>query len=192
MLLKEQDSNLSHTVSSAFLGSQDFNEVCDLQKQLVHQIKGHSEVRVLGLELKPVITLGIRGNTQTDVIFSNEELSIPVVTTDRGGHATVHSPGQLIIYPMIDLKFFKMGIKSFIDNLFAVTKVLLKRYGVETEYDSEKPGLYTINGKIAFVGIKVDQGVTRHGIAINVSNNLELFNGIKSCGIRCQRHDKLT
>lgn len=174
-------------VSAEFLGLKKYDQVASWQKQLVTDIKGSPRLLVLGAEFEPVITLGLRADLNCDVMAP----SIPAVKTDRGGFATIHSPGQLVVYPMIDLRYFDLGIKHYIDILFKTTGELLKELGVESEYDSEKPGLYTSRGKISFVGIKVDQGVVRHGLSLNVKNDLTLFQMIKSCGIRCQNHDKI-
>lgn len=174
-------------ISAEFIGLKKYDEVASLQKQLVADIKGSARVLVMGLEFESVITLGLRADQSCDVVSP----SIPAVKTDRGGFATIHSPGQLVIYPMIDLRYFDLGIKQYIDILFKTTGELLKELGIDSEYDSEKPGLYTQKGKISFVGIKVDQGVVRHGLSLNVKNDLNLFQMIKSCGIRCQNHDKI-
>lgn len=174
-------------IDAEFIGIRNYEQVASWQKQLVPDIKGTDRVFVLGAEFEPVITLGLRAQQGCDVIAP----SIPAVKTDRGGFATIHSPGQLVVYPMIDLRYFDLGIKNYIDILFKTTGELLTELGVESEYDSEKPGLYTARGKISFVGIKVDQGVVRHGLSLNVKNDLTLFQMIKSCGIRCQNHDKI-
>jgi lipoyl(octanoyl) transferase len=178
---------------SKFLGRKDFSEVAFLQKKVLSQIKNSGKILLFGMDFNALITLGLRARKECDLVpsFDDKYRSLPVVSTDRGGFATIHSPGQLIIYPMIDLKYHQLGIKKFIDILFQTTKELLSSYNIESDFDSEKPGLYTKNGKISFVGIKVDQGVVRHGIAINVNNDLDLFSAIRSCGIRCQSHDRI-
>lgn len=183
----------SPQVEAKFLDRKDFSEVALLQKKLLSQIKNSKKILLLGMDFNAIITLGLRARQECDLApsFAGKYGSLPVVSTDRGGFATIHSPGQLIIYPMIDLKHHQLGIKKFIDILFQTTKELLTGYNIESDFDSEKPGLYTKNGKISFVGIKVDQGVVRHGIAINVNNDLDLFNAIRSCGILCQSHDRI-
>ena len=188
---------LGKNFQQTFLGLKSFKEIDLHQRSLVSEIGGTDKIFILGMEFCPVITLGLRAAQQSQeliLIRPKEELvseSLAVETTDRGGLATVHSPGQLVIYPMLDLKHYRLGIKNFIDFLFACTSELLTRQGIVNHYDPEKPGLYTDHGKIAFVGIKVDHGVVRHGISINVSNDLGLFDHILSCGIKCQHHDKI-
>lgn len=179
---------MTSVVSVEYLGLKKFEELDRLQKNMVSEIKGTSRLLIMGAEFESVITLGLRAEVSCDIM---SPMQIPFVKTDRGGFATIHSPGQLIIYPMIDLRFYDLGIKQYIDILFKTTEEVLKAYGIESEYDSEKPGLYTSLGKISFVGIKVDQGVVRHGLSLNVHNDLNLFQMIKSCGIRCQSHDKI-
>ncbi|MCK6599658.1 MAG: lipoyl(octanoyl) transferase LipB, partial [Bdellovibrionaceae bacterium] len=173
-----------------------FKEIDQQQRRLVAEVSGTDKIFILGMEFLPVITLGHRAAQQSHdlILLSSKDVEsegLTIETTDRGGLATVHSPGQLVIYPMVDLKYRHLGIKNFIDLLFSCTSELLTRQGVVNHYDQEKPGLYTDHGKIAFVGLKVDHGVVRHGISINVSNDLGLFDHILSCGIKCQHHDKI-
>lgn len=174
--------------SAEYMGLKKFEELDLLQKKMVSEMKGTNQLLIMGAEFESVITLGLRADATCDIMSPQQ---VPFAKTDRGGFATIHSPGQLIIYPMIDLRFHGLGIKQYIDILFKTTGEVLTALGVESEYDSEKPGLYTSKGKISFVGIKVDQGVVRHGLSLNVCNDLSLFQMIKSCGIRCQNHDKI-
>lgn len=177
-----------YQVESIFLGRRDFHEMDEFQKKKIKEIKSSNRVQIFGMDFNSTITLGLRARKETDLV-TNENL--PIVSTDRGGFATIHSPGQLVIYPMIDLRSFDLGIKKFIDILFSTSQDILKFYGMTSFFDIQKPGLYTEKGKISFVGIKVDQGVVRHGISINISNDLELFKLIRSCGISCQAHDRV-
>lgn len=109
-------------------------------------------------------------------------MGISVVKIHRGGQATLHSPGQLVIYPIIDLKALSLGIKEYVNLLMAITRKVLANYGINTAFVVKNPGLYTDNGKICFFGIRVSRGITSHGIAINVNNDLGLFSNIRSCG----------
>ena len=164
--------------SIKWLGLQSYEEVEQFQKVQVPYFQKSRDVLVLGLEFHPVITLGVRGESTRDLLKTD----IPVFQTDRGGQATLHSPGQLVIYPMLNLKIHGYGIKNFVLQLMEVTNNTLKSVGIESWTSVDDPGIYTRKGKIGFCGLKVDHGVVRHGLSINVNNNLDLFAGIRSCG----------
>jgi lipoyl(octanoyl) transferase len=161
-----------------WLGLQPYEEVEKLQKAQVPLLKDSRQVSVLGLEFKHVITLGIRANPKEDLL----DKDAPVVVTDRGGQATLHSPGQLVIYPMLCLRAHGIGVKHFVYTLMETTVSSLAKVNIEASYSPKDPGVYTKNGKIAFCGLKLDQSVVRHGLSINISNDLSLFGGIRSCG----------
>lgn len=140
---------------------------------------------IIGLEHPSVITLGIRGNSKEDVFFPFNSSQIPVVQVDRGGQATLHSPGQLVIYPILDLKELSWSVKDFIQDLLLTTQDLFSHLGVKTNLQlNDQTGLYTENGKIAFCGLRVKNGISFHGISINIKNDLSLFQCIRSCGVR--------
>lgn len=149
---------------------------------------------VLGLEHKAVVTLGKRAILKEDVKISSQELQsldMDLAQIDRGGHATLHTPGQLVIYPIVNLRYYNLNVRTFISLLELTTQKTLQEYRIETFKSSEEPGLYTTNGKIAFFGIRIDRGISRHGISLNVKNDLNLFNVIRSCGIQNERFDKV-
>lgn len=173
-----------------YLGLKKYLEVDSLQNKLSAKIRHTKSVEVLGMEFEPVITLGIRGNQGCDLIRPQSETPIPIVTTDRGGQATLHGPGQLVIYPIMDLKEYGLGARDFVCLIHRATSRLLKFYGIDTQ-SGPAPGLYTDVGKIAFLGIRIDRGVVKHGLAINISNDLGNFNFIKSCGVFSASLDKL-
>ncbi len=178
-----------------WLGLQNYKDVAFLQKNLVPQIAGHKSMMILGAEFLPVMTLGIRGKISEDLFFGEQELllrGIEVVQTDRGGQATIHSPGQLIIYPMLDLKEHKIGIREFVPKLMKVTLKTLLGLGVEAMYSSTEPGIYTSQGKLGFCGLKSDHGVIRHGLSINIKNDLGLFQGVRSCGHKKPQLDQVS
>lgn len=177
-----------------YLGHSEYQEIENLQKKMVQEIKSSDAVTVLGIEFNPVLTMGIRANPSLDFQSELDDIKqkFQIIQTDRGGQATVHSPGQLIIYPMIDLKFYKLGVQQFVRLILSVTQTLFLKYGIELFYDENHPGLYFEKKKICYLGLKIDNGVVRHGLAININNELELFNSIRSCGIRCQEHTSLS
>ncbi len=173
---------------SQWLGLQPYEEVEKFQKDHILHIKDSRKILVLGMEFEPIVTLGIRANPDVDLLGKE----LPVYITDRGGQATLHSPGQLVIYPMLCLKAHDLGVKAFVEKLMATTTACLKKIGIEASYSPQEPGIYTNRGKIAFCGLKIDQSVVRHGISINISNDLDLFAGIRSCGHRRASLDRVS
>lgn len=149
----------------------------ELQAQAAHWAKSYHQTTLIGLEHESVITLGKRGDPVHDVFA----IQIPVLKTDRGGQATLHSPGQLVIYPVLNLRKYKLGVKDFVKLCLEATEKTLTDYGVSTKY-SQGAGLDTDQGKIAFLGLRIDQGISRHGISLNVCNDLSLFSAIRPCG----------
>lgn len=140
---------------------------------------------LLGCEHPATITLGRRATSDEILSYSSD---IPVFKIDRGGQATLHAPGQLVIYPIFSLRDTEMGVRDFVRLLLGTTTTILAELGIETE-NREDTGLYTKNGKICFVGLRVEKSVTRHGLSLNVSNDLDLFSAIRSCGVSAQRMD---
>lgn len=171
-----------------YLGLCAYHEVAERQKRVAEKIRNTRSIYIYGMQFEPVITLGVRGHFEQDLL--NTQSDIPIVKTDRGGQATMHTPGQLVIYPCLDLKQHRLGVKDFVCLIVKTTGNVLKTFGIETN-QGESPGLYTARGKIAFIGIRVDRGVVRHGIAINVGNELAAFGSIRSCGISGAAVDKM-
>ncbi|MBL7555314.1 MAG: lipoyl(octanoyl) transferase LipB [Bdellovibrionaceae bacterium] len=179
----------SEALSAEFMGLKEYEAVVAKQLELVGAIRGTRKIHVLGLEFKPVITLGVRGRAEEDL--AGVDNSIPVIQTDRGGQATMHTPGQLVVYPMMDLKTYGIGVRDFVCVISKATSATLKHYGIESFSSDEAPGLYTVRGKIAFIGIRLDRGVVRHGLSLNVSNDLAHFSAIRSCGVSSAAIDRV-
>lgn len=174
-------------MQARWLGLTSYGVGLELQSQAARWAREHGELTVLGLEHESVITLGKRGEQEKDIATRS---ALPVVQIDRGGQATLHSPGQLVIYPIVPLRKVNLSVKEYVEELHATTEQLLQSYGIETERGAES-GLYAANGKIAFFGVRVEQGVTRHGLSLNVSNDLALFQDIRSCGVSRARLDSM-
>ena len=104
----------------------------------------------------------------------------------------MHAPGQLIIYPVLFLPSLGLKVKDFIVSLEEITQSVLTDFGIETDKEGQYAGLYTERGKICFFGIHISEGVSQHGVSINVHNDLNLFQAIKSCGEQNRPHDSLS
>jgi len=105
-----------------------------------------------------------------------------VVQTDRGGQVTYHGPGQLVIYVLISLREAGIGIRRLVTAMEQSIIGLLREHGVDAEARKDAPGVYVDGRKIASLGLRVRRGCTYHGLALNVSNDLEPFLRINPCG----------
>lgn len=132
------------------------------------------------VEHDPVFTLGQAGKDE-HVLAPGD---IPVVHVDRGGQVTYHGPGQLVAYPLIDLRRLGIGVRELVHRLEQVGIDLLAEYGIDVERREGAPGLYTGGRKILAIGIRVRRGCTFHGIALNNDLDLEPFTRINPCGYR--------
>lgn len=172
---------------SEYIGQIEFSQAFELQQSLWQKAKMEQINTILGLEHPAVVTLGRRAD-HNEIHSDNE---IPVVATTRGGLATIHSEGQLVIYPIIDLSKIKIGVRDFVCLLLKVTQNVFLNLNIKTYIDDQNIGLYTDNGKIAFCGLQIKSRISLHGLSINISNDLNLFNSIKSCGIENSNLDRL-
>lgn len=173
-------------------GSILYQDSLILQEQIKQKITRTQTAFILGFECPSCITLGLRGNAEADLsgtILEYKKKNIEVVTIKRGGQATLHSPGQLVIYLLMDLLQWKKRPREFLSILEKITQQTLSEYGIVANKEEDWAGLFTQNGKIAFFGIHISSGVSQHGLAINIHNNLKLFNLIRSCGVSHRPHD---
>lgn len=176
-------------INVLYLGRVDYSTALDLQQTLVHLVKegrvGHT---LLLLEHPPVITLGRNASAQ-NVVASRDFLAskgIELMETDRGGDVTFHGPGQLVGYPIFDLRSFTPRIGA-VDFVRKVEEVLIRTCGDLGVVTQRVPGLTGVwteeQAKIAAIGIHISRGVTSHGFALNVNTNLDYFKLIIPCGI---------
>jgi lipoyl(octanoyl) transferase len=130
------------------------------------------------LEHEPVFTLGMNAD-RAHLLCPG---AIPVVQIDRGGQVTYHGPGQLVIYPLIDLRRAGLGIRALLTALEGSVIDLLAQYDIRAECRAEAPGVYVDGRKLASVGLRVRRGGSYHGLAVNVDMDLEPFQRINPCG----------
>ena len=130
------------------------------------------------LEHPAVFTLGM--NASRDHVLTPGE--IPVVQIDRGGQVTYHGPGQLVVYPLVDLRRAALGVRDIVTALERSVIDYAAELGIVAECRRSAPGVYVDGRKLASVGIRVRRGATYHGIALNVSVDLEPFRRINPCG----------
>lgn len=145
---------------------------------------------LLCLQHPPVITLGKRG--LPSALLNPTTLAqrgIEVYKIDRGGEATYHEPGQLVVYPILPLRSMNLGVVDLIRNMAECMASCVRPFGADVSYDKDVPGLWTApdanlpTRKMASVGMRVSRGVTTHGIAINLTNDMQGFGLIVPCGM---------
>jgi lipoyl(octanoyl) transferase len=177
-------------------GVKTYREGLDLQAycQKVLLEEGKFAGLILGLEHESVVSFGRRGNFLNDSYVTRDELDkngFAIEQSERGGHATLHSPGQLVVYPCLNLRPLGLGPREYVAELETSVQKLLSHFDLSTVKKGSEPGLYTESGKIAFFGLKISRGLTSHGASINVANDLSAFSLIKSCGVLAEKFDRL-
>jgi lipoyl(octanoyl) transferase len=107
---------------------------------------------------------------------------IPVLHVDRGGQVTYHGPGQLVVYPLLDLRRLRIGIRELVGALEGSVIELCAGFGIQAEARSDARGVYVEGRKLASIGLRIRRGCSYHGLALNVVNDLEPFSRINPCG----------
>ena len=168
------------------LGQRDYKEVLELQEQLFYKrINNEISDTFILVEHNPVLTLG-RSANRDNIVVSDRVLNdegIEVVNIGRGGDVTYHGPGQIVGYPIINIKDKNMGVKDFVYNIEEVIISTCKKYELDAYRDDINNGVWVNNKKITAVGFKVKKWVTMHGFAFNINTNLDHFKYIIPCGI---------
>ncbi len=167
-------------------GLDNYQKALQLQHQLHEKRRrGETPNTVLIVEHSAVITLGAR-QSANKLLTNREDLAqkhIDVVDIRRGGGTTAHNPGQLVFYPILNLLELNLGISEYIRELESIGAELLEQLGVHAERQKGYPGLWISAKKIASIGVRVSRFITYHGMAINIQNDLSIFDFITPCGL---------
>ena len=132
------------------------------------------------LQHEPVFTLGQAGKWE-HVLMPGD---IPVVPVDRGGQVTYHGPGQIVAYPLIDIRRAKVGVREFVNRIEQSIIDTLDTWNIVAVRKEGAPGVYVNGAKVAALGLRVRRGCTFHGLAFNVNMDLEPFHRINPCGFQ--------
>jgi len=170
------------------LGIVPYTEAVALQQGLVEDRKaGRIPDQLLLLEHPPVITLGVKARGDRSHIVASDAMlrgsGVDVVETGRGGDVTYHGPGQLVGYPIVDLKPDRCDVHRYVRDLETVLIRAVERFGISAGRMPGLTGVWVGDEKLAAIGIRISRWVTSHGFALNVTTNLGHFGFIVPCGI---------
>jgi lipoate-protein ligase B len=170
------------------LGMLEYNQAWELQSGLVAaKINGSlSRDIILFVEHPAVFTLGRRGGRdylQVDESFLNRA-GIPIVQAERGGYITYHGPGQLVVYPIIDLEARRLRVPDFVAALEEIMLQSVKTWGLQAQRNSANAGIWMGNHKMGSIGIALRKGISFHGLALNINVDLTPFSWIQPCGLK--------
>ena len=170
------------------LGLVPYGEALQLQRALVDERRaGRIPDRLLLLQHPPVITVGVKGDGGRSNIVAAarrlDELGITVAETGRGGDVTYHGPGQIVGYPILDLRPDRCDVHRYVRDLEEVMIRVCADYGVAAGRVAGLTGTWVGGDKIGAIGVRISRWITSHGFAFNVSTNLQHFQLIVPCGI---------
>lgn len=168
------------------LGRRDYQETLALQRRLVvARQEGRVPDVLLFVEHPPTYTLGRSARWEHLLVDAKtiNELGASVIETDRGGDITFHGPGQLVGYPIIDLKSWTPDVHEYLRALEALLIDAVREFGIAATREEGLTGVWHPRGKLAAIGVHVSRWVTSHGFALNVATDLEYFKHIVPCGI---------
>ena len=171
------------------LGVADYESTYQAMRDFTQQRDGETPDEIWILEHPPVFTLGLAGDASNLHSPSNQ---IPLVQVDRGGEITYHGPGQIVVYLLLDLRRLGIFVKELVSRIEQALIDTLADFGIQAERHAGAPGIYIAQdspvpleyrgAKIAALGLKVSKGCSYHGLALNVSTDLEAFSRIHPCG----------
>lgn len=166
------------TVVARTLGLQEYEPLWRGMQQFTENRSAHTPDEIWYAEHPPVFTLGL--NASREHLLTPGD--IPVIQVDRGGQVTYHGPGQLMIYPLIDLKRARLGVRDLVTALEKSVIDLAGEFDIDAKCRRDAPGVYVEGRKIASVGLRVRRGASYHGMALNIDVELEPFSRINPCG----------
>ena len=167
-----------HTPTLKYLGLVDYEPTWRRMQAITDIRDENTPDEIWFLQHPPVFTLGM--NASTEHLLAPGD--IPVVPIDRGGQVTYHGPGQLVVYPLIDLRRAKLGVRDLVTALERSVCEVAAGYDILAYPRADAPGVYVNGAKLASVGLRVRRGCSYHGLAFNLDMDLEPFSRINPCG----------
>ncbi|MDQ2076275.1 lipoyl(octanoyl) transferase LipB [Marinimicrobium sp. ABcell2] len=160
------------------LGLRDYSETWQAMSEFTAQRSADTPDQLWLVQHAPVFTQGQAGKPEHLLLPGD----IPVIQSDRGGQVTYHGPGQLVAYPLLDLRRLGLGVRDLVTALEQILVTVLASYDIEAYAKPDAPGVYVAGDKIASLGLRVRRGCSFHGLALNVDMDLEPFQRINPCG----------
>ncbi|GGZ46106.1 lipoyl(octanoyl) transferase [Shewanella chilikensis] len=167
-----------NTLHIRHLGNMDYETVWHAMQHYTDTRDEHSRDELWLVEHPPVFTQGQAGKSE-HLLNTGD---IPVIQVDRGGQVTYHGPGQLVAYPLINIKRRKLGVRQLVTDIEQSLVELLKRFDIPAYAKADAPGVYVEERKIASLGLRIRKGCSFHGLALNVDMDLAPFRRINPCG----------
>jgi len=175
-----QGRSRQYPLTFEWLGLQPYTLMWQRMQLRAQTVADHREKEIIwSCEHESVYTTGRRAINNC----LGEKLPAPFIETDRGGETTFHGPGQLLFYPVINLRRRELGVKQYVHILEQSCMNMLASLGVQSEQRSGFPGIWTQCGKISALGLRVSKGIAYHGMALNVSVESHWFSAINPCGL---------
>ncbi|MDO6619839.1 MULTISPECIES: lipoyl(octanoyl) transferase LipB [unclassified Shewanella] len=168
----------TQTLHIRHLGRQDYESVWHAMQSYTDNRDSDSNDELWIVEHSPVFTQGQAGKSE-HILNPGD---IPVIQVDRGGQVTYHGPGQLVVYPLIDIKRSKLGVRQLVNNIEQSIVDMLAMYDVNAYAKADAPGVYVDERKLASLGLRIRKGCSFHGLALNVDMDLAPFLRINPCG----------
>jgi len=165
-------------VKTSYLGRQDYVPLWREMQKFTDERDESTPDEIWFCEHPPVFTLGL--NASKEHLLAPGD--IPVVQIDRGGQVTFHGPGQLMVYPLIDIRRANIGVRTLVTALEQSVVDLAAEFDVAAAARADAPGVYVEGNKLASVGLRIRRGSSFHGMALNVDVDLEPFTRINPCG----------
>lgn len=178
MPLPDHAAELASEVVIRRLGLVPYEPTWQAMREFTEQRGADAPDEIWLLQHPPVFTLGLNGKREH--LLAPAE--IPVVAVDRGGQVTYHGPGQIVLYPLLDLRRRNLGVRRLVTLLERSVVGLAQRYGIDAYPRPEAPGVYVAGRKLASVGLRVRRGCSYHGLSLNVAMDLGPFRRINPCG----------
>lgn len=166
------------SIEIRYLGRQDYVPLWHAMQRFTDARTETTADEIWFTEHPPVFTMGL--NASDEHLLAPGD--IPVVQIDRGGQVTFHGPGQLMIYPLLDLRRSAMGIRTLVTALEQSVVDLAADFGIQAASRADAPGVYVAGDKLASIGLRIRRGCSFHGMALNVAIDLEPFSRINPCG----------
>lgn len=176
----QQSSPVDDCINIRSLGRQDYEPLWRAMQRFTAERNARTTDEIWFTEHAAVFTLGL--NADREHLLAPGD--IPVVQIDRGGQVTYHGPGQLMIYPLIDLKRSGVGVRDLVTALEQSVVDLLADFEVQAASRADAPGVYVAGKKLASVGLRIRRGASYHGMALNIDVDLAPFSRINTCGFQ--------